>query len=880
MNLESKNEKLDWRKSFELVEVCSEPVTCFKLIPDKSITNYSNYKFFKDMAELEEIHNIRDNLKRLGDFGKSLFTGVKSEKGFKIVYKPQTNYVWYEVVLKHKSINFYVTCFKSNEDFVKLKLEQVFPNAPIEVVNENETHIPEENTLIADLKLQRHNFFSIHTNYKEQAQPIEDIIATGEDLREGDILKFSMRVQPYDRNYWSYKAEEWEAQVRKGKVPKRLRVSKSGIINGLFGLSDFAFQKLGELFREIHSIAFKKHQTQQIIIQHSSMESREIGDISRQTHYKMTAPVFRTALRVVSHSEDETRRTMNLKSLSGAFIDVKDTNNAIVRTGIYEKPVGRITSYSPEREEKKGKRNKKRKDGGNSAEAWVWKNVYDEANNYKITPLTHLDIDYNIMCDKELGKLQMLPTAKIQKKHMSKMEALEKTEAQIPKEYLTGEGIPIGVAELKGKKYPITIPDSNPDTWALPIIASGIQGVGKDTVGTNWVYENNKRGRSAIILDVIDEKDRGMTDTFKSVIPPENFILLDFSNPDVTPYLDWSEGMKTENRFTKNRLAGELSKFFESADDGAGLQTERYLRNCVKALPKASLIEQSMILVSDVVREKAIKECEARNDVSTANFWKMYGEEGEGRRKQIASPVFNRLSKLIDDLALKPIFGQTPNGTIDFDKWTSEGKVIVCKIPKVAFGTTGIRTLAHWITVKTWLTKQVQLDEGRKCETILLINEPHQIFCSGLENTLMEIYPEARKHGLQIMTLFHDIAQIPKDLFDITLSSGANFILYKQKTDKAWKRMGSRITDSFEIDECMRIKKFEAMIGFLVDVEDLPVIRVSMNDMPQKRGCEIYDNEATVRECLEKYHRPIDEVEAELLKLEEMMFAKPKAKKK
>src|SRR5690606_14383937 len=112
-----------------------------------------------------------------------------------------------------------------------------------------------------------------------------------------------------------------------------------------------------------------------------------------------------------------------------------------------------------------------------------------------------------------------------------------------------------------------------------------------------------------------------------------------------------------------------------------------------------------------------------------------------------------------------------------------------------------------------------------------------------------------------LMTLFHDIAQIPRDLFDIMLSSGANFMMYKQKTDKAWVRFGNRITDYFSIEDCMRIRKFEAMIGFLVDTEDLPVVRAKMYDMPNKRGCEVYDNEKTVIECLKRYHRPIDVVE-------------------
>lgn len=849
---------LDWRGAFEnapIVKVEREDLVCFKIIPDKSITNYSNYKFFKDMAELEKINNLKLNLANLFGFLRNLillrFKELKD--GFKIVYKTQTNYVWYEIVIRDKSINFYVICYESNADFVYMKLEQVFPHAPIEVVDVEETEIPEEDTMIADLKLQRHNFFSIHTNYQEQAQPIEDLLASAEDVQGDDVLKFSLRVQPYDRNYWTYKAEEWEAMVKKGKTPKRIRISKAGMMNALFGLSEVVFQKIGELFREIHEIAFKKHKTQQIIVNHSDYEMREVGNMSRQTHYKMTAPVFRASMRIASHSPDYTRRNMNLRSMSSSFIDLKDTNNSIVRTAIYDSE-----------ESRKGK----------------YKKAYEEVSNHKVTTASLLDFDFNIMCDKELGKINMLPTAKLQKKLNEKMDILEQVEAPIPREYLTGEGIPIGVAQLKGEEYPITIPDGNPDTWALPIISSGIQGVGKDTVATNWVYENSKRGRSALILDIIDEKDRGMTDVLKAVIPPEKFVLLDFSHPDYTPYLDWAEGMKSDNRFTKNRLASELVKFFETADDGAGLQTERYLRNCIKALPKASLIEQSMILLSEEVRKKAIKVCKDRGDISTANFWELYEAEGEGRKKQISAPIFNRLSKLIDDPALKPIFGQTPNGSIDFDTMTREGKIIVCRMPKASLGTTGIRTLTHWLLVKIWLTKQVQLHEGRKCETIVMLNEIHQVMSKGLENTLLEIYPEARKHGLQVFTLFHDIAQIPKDLFDIMLASGANFMIYKQKTEKAWKRFGNRITDSFDIDECMRMQKFEAMVGFLVDVEDLPVIRVKMNDMPHKRVEELYDNEETIKSCLKIYHRPIDEVETELLDLEEKMFGNPKAKKK
>lgn len=853
---ESKKPKVhyDWTKIAPFVEVQREELTCFRITPDKSITNYNNYKFFKDVFELDKTNNVREILKSLFGILRDILM-FRKPRNFKIVYKPATNYVWYEIIMKHDSINFYVVCSKSNEDFVKLKLEQCFPNAPIEIADIKETTIPEENTVISDLKLQRHNYFSIRTDRSERAQPIEDILMNAEDVKEGDVLKFMLRVQPYDANYWSYKCEEWAEMVRKGKTPKRLRVTKEGIAGMLFGISEFGFQKLGELFRMLHDIAFKKPETTQIIVNHAEAERREIGAISKQTNYKQTAPVFKTDIKIVSHSKDETRRWMNLKSLSNSFVDLKDTNNSLVRTTTYTKP-----------------------EKSNKVKELTWRWVYSEINDHKVTPVSLFDIDYNIMCDKELGKLNMLPTADIQRKFEGRMKRVEQKENPVPLPFRDESGIYIGKTLYKGKEYNVYIPDKNEDEFALPIIASGMMGVGKDTFAINWVVENSKKGRGSVVLDVVDEKGRGMTDALKKSVHPSKFVLLDFAHPLYTPYLDWGESLKKKNRFTQNRLATELIKFFETDNDGAGLQTERYLRNCVKALPDSSIIEMGMILTSEEVRQKAIQQCKERGDISTANFWEMYDNEGEGRQRQIMAPVFNRLAKLIDDLALRPIFGQKPNHSIDFDKWLSEGKVIVCKIPKVAFGTHGIRILSHWITVKTWLTKQVQLAEDRKCESILVINEPHQIFSAGLEETFKELFPESRKFGLQLLVLFHDIAQIKKDVFDIMVNSGANFILYKQKTDKAWRWFAHRIEKDYELSECMELEKFHAMVGFLANNRDQPVIRVLMNDMPWKRGCEVYDNEETVNYCLKHYHRPIEEVEKELQELEKMFLTKKKKK--
>jgi hypothetical protein len=844
MDLVSKK-TIDWTHIKQFVEVKSEALTCFKITPDKSIKNTSNYKFFKDMVDLEKknpVNQIFDNL-------RGLYDGIVKKdikKGFKIVYRTPTDYIWYEVVMKKDSINFYVICSESNSEFVWLKLEQIFPHSPIDMVDIEETRIPAEDTMIADLKLQRHNFFSIRTDYSEQAQPIEDMLVCSEDVKEDDVLKFSMRIQPFDQNYWSYKCEDWHKHTLKGKAPKRLRVTKSSLIGALFGMSDIAFHKLSELFRELHEIAFKK-KSNQIVVVHSNQESREVGDISRQSHYKSTAPVFKTTMRVASHSKDYTRRAMNLKSFSNSFVDLKDTNNSIIRTAIYEE----------------GEK--------------LHKLAHKEVNEQKITPLSHVDVDYNVLCDKELGKIMQLPTVKVQKKHEGRLESLGRSEIGIPDAFLKEEGLHIGKAEYKGEDFDVFVPDENQDEYCLPLIAMGQMGSGKDVFAINYVVENALKGRGAVVPDVIDEEGRGMSDSIIKSLPPEKVIVLDFGDEEFVPYLDWAEGMKSTNRFSINRVSTELLKFFESEDE-AGVQTARYLKEASKAVPNGTVIQFGLMFTSEEFRKRAIESCKERGDVSTAAFWEIYESLGDGRQKQIADPILNRIHKLIGDPALKPIFGQKSTGTIKFDEWLYEGKVILCKIPKKLFGTEGIRTLFHWITVKTWLAKQAMSD-SMKCTSLLVINEPHQVFSGGLIDTLKEIFVESRKYGLCVMTLFHDFSQVNRELSDIMISSGANLVMLKQKNDKTWKKFMSRIEEYYSFEDCVKINMHEAMICFLSNKKDQPVVRVKLNHYPYMRGKPSYDNQEHIQKCRETYGRRIEEVESEIFE-DELLILNPSKKKK
>ena len=142
------------------------------------------------------------------------------------------------------------------------------------------------------------------------------------------------------------------------------------------------------------------------------------------------------------------------------------------------------------------------------------------------------------------------------------------------------------------------------------------------------------------------------------------------------------------------------------------------------------------------------------------------------------------------------------------------------------------------------------------------------------------MFPESRKFQLRIITLFHDLSQVDNDLFDIMESAGSNFVLLKQKGTKIWKRFEHKIKDYYDLHECNNIEKHEAIVGFTIDKKDV-VLRLKMNDMPNKRGMAEYDNDGIEREHMKIYGRPIEEIEKEIQQDELMLMNafKKKAKK-
>src|SRR5690606_31123864 len=118
------------------------------------------------------------------------------------------------------------------------------------------------------------------------------------------------------------------------------------------------------------------------------------GKLSPSTDQKKNAPVFKTHIRIASHSKNDTRREMAKRAVVTAF-DQLSENNELKAMEL------------PKREQKASLK---------------------EINNFKLTLYSKSDLDANIFSNYELGKLTQLPTAELQREYADQLQSKQNVE--------------------------------------------------------------------------------------------------------------------------------------------------------------------------------------------------------------------------------------------------------------------------------------------------------------------------------------------------------------------------------------------------------------------------------------------------------------------
>jgi hypothetical protein len=764
-------QRISWREFFAIEE---EIMTVFKLIPHSSLSNNQCHKLWRT---LHGIHtSFRDRIKREG-------------KTFRYRIKER---IWFDLTLRShengkKEIQFFLSCPQYLSEHIKHHVEQHFKGKSagitLEEVTIKETMIPVENTEVCDLKLSRHNMFSLDADQSKQTTPVAFLLNCINDIKETDIAKISICAEAYNRLKWNSLMEAAHMKFKRGKVPKRFRTDSKSVFGATLSILDIAYTWLEGLMNEVidivDSIGSKEkrrsYYDKRRYKQHEEMEKKKImldGKLSDFTNKKKHAPVFKTHIRIAVHSENEVRREMTKRALVTAYDQLSD-NNSLQAYPLTKKE--QIESLK-------------------------------EINSFTLRPYSKSDLDTNIFSHYEMSKLTQLPTADVQREFAEEMETKRNVEVAIPKVF-TKDGILIGHAEEKGEQIPIFIPTDNWDELFKGYIYQGSMGKGKDTAVKNFVVEGClHHNLSFIVPDAICESGhRGMADGIRDSLPPEKIIDLDLTSEYRIP-LDLSEVVKKLGKDGANRFASEMISFFGDVENMT--RSRKYLREAAKA-SDGSLFLTKMMIEDEEFREIRIQELKEEGQYRLASELEKWGSNADLGSK--VDSILNRLDEFFGDDNLFDIFGQPPIPELNFEKWMEEGKVVIIRVPNRKLSEIAVKTLMHWITLKTFMTCQLMERENRGTGTFIVFNEPHQYMTKGLEKLMKRIALEGRKERLGSLFAFHHIGLLPDKLVEDLQAGGVNWFLFSNDYKKVFEMKKAELDPNFTVEEALNIPTFHAI---------------------------------------------------------------------
>ena len=179
---------------------------------------------------------------------------------------------------------------------------------------------------------------------------------------------------------------------------------------------------------------------------------------------------------------------------------------------------------------------------------------------------------------KELGKVAQVPTAGVQDQYRKQVMASEKLSIDLPAT-VTGEGIPYGVSESRGKKIPVSFPVKVPDETVKVSVFIGESGSGKSTAVINRALGALEKGKSVFMYDFTNRQP--LDQLLKAVpaeFPEDHTVCLNYGNRAWPIGTAWNEVAHGIKGGWEDVLASEFWAFFSRyADDGVA-RTRRWMK--------------------------------------------------------------------------------------------------------------------------------------------------------------------------------------------------------------------------------------------------------------------------------------------------------------
>jgi hypothetical protein len=385
----------------------------------------------------------------------------------------------------------------------------------------------------------------------------------------------------------------------------------------------------------------------------------------------------------------------------------------------------------------------------------------------------------------------------------------------------------------------------------------GPTGTGKSTLLANLIFQDIAAGRGVV---VIEPKGDLVADVLAR-IPAErtgDVVVLDATDSRCPVGLN---PLLTRGRRPELVADQVLAVFHGLWKQNWGPRLQDILHSALLTLAHrddASLCALPALLTNPTLRRRLTTGVD--DPIGLAPFWAWFEAISDAERQQAIAPVLNKLRPFLLRRTVRAIVGQI-EPRFRIDQVFTERKIVLVSLAKGLIGPEAAALLGSLFVAELW---QAVLGRGavppERRHPVIVYADEFQDYVH-LPTDMADALAQARGLGVGLTLAHQHLAQLPASVRAAVLANARSRVCFQLSSDDA-QTISRFASGRLETEDFQRLPRFEAYAQLVVGgtVADFASIRT--RPLPPA----ISDPEEVRQLSRERYGRPADEVEAEILR--------------
>jgi len=302
----------------------------------------------------------------------------------------------------------------------------------------------------------------------------------------------------------------------------------------------------------------------------------------------------------------------------------------------------------------------------------------------------------------------------------------------------------------------------------------GQTGTGKSTLLKNMAIQDMREGHGVCVIDPHGE----LVEDILNFVPLSRMHEVTYFNPSDTENPIGLNILEYRDEEEKQLVASSLISVFKHMwKDFWGPRLEHVFHNAILALmdtPGSTLLGIYRMLADDDYRREIVSHVK---DPIVKLFWeKDFDEYPPQFRKEIASPIQNKIGQLLTSTSLRNIVGQS-SSTIDLRLIMDHKKILLVNLAKGRIGEDKANLLGSVLVTKLYLAalERQSITEDEREDFYLYIDE----FQNFSTDVFPSILSEARKYRLNLILAHQYIHQLSENVKHAVFGNVGTLIAFR-----------------------------------------------------------------------------------------------------